>query len=315
MLLLPLGEMVHGARGVFRDKQKAFLFWWIALPLVFFSLSANKLPGYLLPVLPPLTLWIAILVEQASRAAATRKGTASAVPESPQDPGAAAPEVRSRVHRTAGNQAPGNSASCGLPEAVPPVLIGCSALLLLTVPLFAPLLAESLATGLRQALADWSIAGAWREILQGAVPVSRWLVLAGAVGFTFYFAARKQALYASYMLLAGVAVCLLAITAHLSPAINSVASARSVADRIVSLAVPAEEVAVYRIHRNQTYQLSYYLEHGLPEWSPDDTASNASIVVAAQDQEVLIARPVSFFPGQRLRVWELIGLRIGTERQ
>ena len=117
------------------------------------------------------------------------------------------------------------------------------------------------------------------------------------------------------MLLASVAVCLLAITAHLSPAINSVASARSVADRIVSLAVPAEEVAVYRIHRNQTYQLSYYLGHGLPEWSPDDTASNASIVVAAQDQEVPIARPVSFFPGQRLRVWELIGLCIRTERQ
>ena len=67
LLLLPLAEMVCAARGVFRDKQRAFLFWWIALPFLFFSLSENKLPGYLLPVLPPVTLWFAILVARAAK--------------------------------------------------------------------------------------------------------------------------------------------------------------------------------------------------------------------------------------------------------
>jgi hypothetical protein len=286
MLLLPLGELVHGARNILRDRQKALLFWWIVLPFVFFSLSENKLPGYILPILPPLTLWIAMLVEQASRS------------------GASAGE---------GDAAAAKDSSCGLPESVPLVLIGMSALLLLTVPLFAPLLSESLATGLRQALADWSLGGAWRGIQSGAVPFSRWLLLAGAVGFTIYFAIRKQPLFASYMLLAGIAVCMLAITTHLAPLINRIASTRTIAERVTEMSVRPGEVAVYRLHRNQTYQLSYYLGRGLPEWSPQDTASDTSIVIAAQDQQIPIARPMSFFPGQRIRIWELIGLRIETE--
>ena len=145
------------------------------------------------------------------------------------------------------------------------------------------------------------------------MPVSRWLLLTGSVGFTFYFAYRRQPLYASFMAFTGVALCLLALTAHLSPSINRVASARSVAERIATLGVPVEEVAVYRLHRNQTYQLSYYLGHGLPEWLPEDTSSDVSIVVAGQDQQVPIARPLAYFPGQRLRIWELIGLRTETE--
>jgi len=332
LLLLPLGEMVHAARGVFRDKQRAFLFWWVVMPFVFFSLSENKLPGYLLPILPPVTLWIAILVERASRAVGETGleqfslwGRSSATaPEGRKilaqgvSPGLDKQENNKprRGGRQAGvgeNQLDADSVSC-MPQSVPLVLIACSALLLLLVPLFAPLLSESLATGMRQALADWSIGGAWQQVLRGPVPVSRWLLVAGSVGFTIYFAMRKQALFASFMAFTGVAVCLLAITAHLSPAINRVASARPVAERVIELGVPAEDVAVYRIHRNQAYQLSYYLGRGLPEWSLEDPTSNVSVVVAGQDEQVPIAHPVSYFPGQRLRIWELIGLRIETER-
>lgn len=300
LLLLPLGELVHAARGIFRDKQRAFLFWWVAMPFAFFSLSENKLPGYLLPILPPMTLWIAILAGQTARAAETSGDSEPAVPSKPR--------------KTRGDSICGETASCGMPVAVPLILIGCSALLLLLVPLLAPLLSESLATGLRQALVDWSVAGAWEQVLRGPVPVSRWLLVAGSVGFAIYFAVRKQAVFASFMAFLGVVVCLLAITAHLSPAINRVASARPVAERVMEMGVPAEDVAVYRVHRNQAYQLSYYLGRGLVEWSPEDTTSNISIVVAGQDQQVPIARPVALFPGQRLRIWELLGLRIETGR-
>jgi hypothetical protein len=186
-------------------------------------------------------------------------------------------------------------------------------MLLLTVPLFAPLLSESLATGLRRALADWSVASAWTGILRGPVPVSRWILLAGAVGFSLAFLRQKQALGAAYMALTGVAVCLLALTTHLAPSINRVASARPVAERILSLTVPAGEVAVFRLHRNQTYQLSFYLGRGLREWSPDDPIGSVSLVVAGQDEQIPFAQPSSFFPGQRLRMWELTGVRIETE--
>ncbi len=37
-----------------RDPRRLFLFLWIAVPLIFFSLAGSKLPGYILPILPPL---------------------------------------------------------------------------------------------------------------------------------------------------------------------------------------------------------------------------------------------------------------------
>ncbi|MGH9784115.1 MAG: glycosyltransferase family 39 protein, partial [Terriglobia bacterium] len=279
LLLLPLLETLRARSSLFQDQRRAFLVWWIALPFLFFSLAENKLPGYVLPILPPLTLWIAILVEEVSLSVETGM----------------------------------NARSTRLPPKLPLALIGVSALLLLTVPLFAPLLSESLATGLRRALADWSLTGAWTEMLRGAVPISRWILLAGAVGFSFAFLWQKQALGAAYMALTGAAVCMLAITTHLAPSINRVASTRPVAERILSLAVPADEVAVYRIHRNQTYQLSFYLGSGLQEWSPENSAGKASLVVAGQGEQVPFAQPLSFFPGQRLRLWELTGVRIETE--
>ena len=39
-----------------RDPRRVFLLLWIGVPLVFFSLASSKLPGYILPILPPLSL-------------------------------------------------------------------------------------------------------------------------------------------------------------------------------------------------------------------------------------------------------------------
>ena len=292
MLLLPTLELIHSPRRILENRQKAFLFWWVALPLVFFSLSENKLPGYLLPILPPLALWIAeIAMRGQEKEPASDTSRRKAAPSAALHPSAPHPPA--------------------MPLAL--WLIGVSTLLLLTVPVLAPLLAESLATGLRQALANWSLASAGAGIWRGAVPVSRWIVLAVGVAFGFYFLRQKQALGAAFMALLGVALCMLAISTHLSPSINRVASARSVAERIASLGVPMQDVAVYRIHRNQAYQLSFYLNHALPEWSPEDRSSNISLVVANQDEQVPFAEPLSLFPGQRLRLWQLTGVRIETE--
>jgi len=41
-------------RRWFEDRRLRFLAWWVLFGLLFFSLSANKLPGYLLPLLPAL---------------------------------------------------------------------------------------------------------------------------------------------------------------------------------------------------------------------------------------------------------------------
>ncbi len=40
------------------NRADLFVLSWLVVPLVFFSLAGSKLPGYILPCLPPLALWI-----------------------------------------------------------------------------------------------------------------------------------------------------------------------------------------------------------------------------------------------------------------
>ncbi len=41
-------------RGAWSDPRRAFLLWWVLFGLIFFSASTNKLPGYVLPLVPAL---------------------------------------------------------------------------------------------------------------------------------------------------------------------------------------------------------------------------------------------------------------------
>jgi 4-amino-4-deoxy-L-arabinose transferase-like glycosyltransferase len=41
-----------------RDRGDLFVLGWLLLPLLFFSVAGSKLPGYILPCLPPLALWM-----------------------------------------------------------------------------------------------------------------------------------------------------------------------------------------------------------------------------------------------------------------
>lgn len=55
--LLPSGRLLQNPRNWLRlDSATLFLLCWCVFPLVFFSLSRSKLPGYILPSLPPLAL-------------------------------------------------------------------------------------------------------------------------------------------------------------------------------------------------------------------------------------------------------------------
>ena len=47
-------------RGGGPGNARIFLWIWVALPLLFFSLSESKLPGYILPVVPALALLVAL---------------------------------------------------------------------------------------------------------------------------------------------------------------------------------------------------------------------------------------------------------------
>jgi 4-amino-4-deoxy-L-arabinose transferase-like glycosyltransferase len=70
-LLLPWTPLVPLAarRGLYRDPRCRFLLAWALFGLVFFSAAANKLPGYLLPLLPAVAALMAIALAESRRSA------------------------------------------------------------------------------------------------------------------------------------------------------------------------------------------------------------------------------------------------------
>ncbi len=55
-------------RRLYQDRRALFLLVWLAWGFLFFSVSRNKLPGYLLPVLPPVAALIGIAMASGGRA-------------------------------------------------------------------------------------------------------------------------------------------------------------------------------------------------------------------------------------------------------
>ncbi|HTQ54956.1 MAG TPA: glycosyltransferase family 39 protein [Bryobacteraceae bacterium] len=52
-------------RGLYSDARRGFLLLWFLFGLVFFSLSRNKLPGYLLPLMPPAAILMGMALAEA----------------------------------------------------------------------------------------------------------------------------------------------------------------------------------------------------------------------------------------------------------
>jgi 4-amino-4-deoxy-L-arabinose transferase-like glycosyltransferase len=53
------------SKPIYDDRRVRFLAAWFVWGLVFFSLSRNKLPGYLLPLLPPLAALLGLVIQKA----------------------------------------------------------------------------------------------------------------------------------------------------------------------------------------------------------------------------------------------------------
>jgi 4-amino-4-deoxy-L-arabinose transferase-like glycosyltransferase len=57
-------------RSLYSERRRIFLLLWAAFGLVFFSAATNKLPGYLLPLLPAVAALMGIALAETKRAAA-----------------------------------------------------------------------------------------------------------------------------------------------------------------------------------------------------------------------------------------------------
>jgi 4-amino-4-deoxy-L-arabinose transferase-like glycosyltransferase len=54
-------------RSLYSDSRRRFLLWWVVFGLVFFSISRNKLPTYVLPLIPPLAALMGIALAEHKR--------------------------------------------------------------------------------------------------------------------------------------------------------------------------------------------------------------------------------------------------------
>jgi hypothetical protein len=265
-LLLPVVTLAKRSRSIFKDPQQIFLFYWILLPFVFFSLAENKLPGYLLPILPPLALWIGAAVAERYNDAGSR-------------------------------------------WLLRGVILGAALLLLALSPAIVVLLPESLATGLGTALAQARTAGVWEQITDGPVPLVAWVVLIGLVIFTAALLWRSRTLAAGFSVALGVAWVVLLLTTYLAPAINRVASVRTMAASLREDGINPRSLAVLYLHRNQIYGLGFYLSSLPQPWEMNGGMGWIQFVAAREDlvegQVQPGARPISWFPGQRVRLWSV----------
>jgi 4-amino-4-deoxy-L-arabinose transferase-like glycosyltransferase len=64
----PLLLLLISSRAAYRDPRRRFLAVWLVFGLVFFSLATNKLPGYVLPLLPAAAALMGIALDEAADA-------------------------------------------------------------------------------------------------------------------------------------------------------------------------------------------------------------------------------------------------------
>ena len=274
LLLLPVIELFRsGSHAMWRNRQKAFLFLWFSLTFVFFSLSQNKLPGYILPVLPPLALWIAMIIEGENAESEERKVSV-------------------------------DSLEATALQRMSVWLIGSGALLLVVIPFVIPLLPFAVISGVRQAVSG--IAGHyWSAVTHGPLPVPAMFLVLAPAGFAIFKLMRRDLIEAIFFTMVGAALSIALLVEFVAPEINRVASVRTIAQRMQALNIDGSEVAMSGLNRNQSLGLAFYLNHELPEWNERSIPEAIGYVIAKDDVRVLDAQMMVLFPGQHLRLWVL----------
>jgi 4-amino-4-deoxy-L-arabinose transferase-like glycosyltransferase len=283
LLLLPLFALARqGIGDSLKSARVSLLFYWTLLPLLFFSLAENKLPGYLLPLLPPLSLWIATSIR----------------------PAGITPEDMAPEKETIAALQSAHTHRAWRPEKI---LLMIAASLLLLTPGIVLLIPGALSAGFRSSLAEISSTGFWNALSASPFPTQLWLALLALTALSFYLIWNGKLLPAASAITLTVIFCITSMLTYLSPAINRVASSRNVAARVKTLGFHPAQLATFYLHRNQIYGLSFYLNQPHVEWNPYTASQSISYVAARADLPVdelrLGARSLILFPGQNLRLW------------
>jgi len=229
--LLPWAPLVFVAirRGFQRDPRRLFLLLIVLWGLLLFSVSVNKLPGYVLPLIPACAILMALGMEEPVRAKDNSPGREpweAVPPDEPRNGAEEAPAWKRRV---------------------PPLLALC-ALLLISFPIAGRMLPGALLAGLSHT----------------PLPAFQWVWLAplplAAAAWTL--AHRQRRLAAVACVACGAALGVLYLKRDVMPEVDRVASARPLWRRV---SPQADNACVEPIHRNWRYGLNYYSVVPLPD--------------------------------------------------
>jgi len=243
--LLPWTPLVFAAvrRGFYRDPRRLFLLLIVCWGLLLFSVSVNKLPGYVLPLVPACVILLALGVEETAASSKTPSQPVRAEENSP----------RRERWESSPPQEPRNGAEEKPPAKSLfalriPLLLALCALLLVSFPIAGAMLPGALLAGLSHT----------------PLPAFRWLWLIpvplAAAAWTL--TRRQRNLAAVACVACGAALGVLYLKEGVMPEVDRVASARPLWRRLSS---QADRACVGPIHRNWRYGLNYYSIVPLPD--------------------------------------------------
>jgi 4-amino-4-deoxy-L-arabinose transferase-like glycosyltransferase len=244
------------------DSWQLFLLLWMSVPIVFFSASHSKLPGYIMPAVPAGALLIADYLALRRRDGNIGKnevGEGHLI------------EIHSGDIRKGADLklrplfAVSHAALCGL-------------------LIFAAFSAASIAIHRRIPVGALAYIGA-------AVAAVTAIGIAGAL------LSRAGVRLLSRVTLIAVVISVAVVIRIAAPVIDATQSARPVAETIRSFSQEPVPIAIYHINRMQEYGLEFYLNRATEMYEAGHIPAAAHVVVAARNAQVDIAQLV---PGRRV---------------
>jgi len=243
------------------DSWALFLLIWMIVPIVFFSVSQSKLPGYILPAVPAGALLAAEYL--AGRQVQERGAGEERLPP--------------------------------LFAAAHAVLCG----LLIFAALSAALFAGSMVmnhhlrwSARTSGIGVWTI-GTWGVGIGSSAVIAA--VFALGIGAALWSRAGSRLLSRSTIF--AVVISVAAVIRFAAPVIDATQSARPIAASIAGFSREPVPIAVYHLNREQQYGLEFYLNRGVARYETEDIPAADHVLVAAQSTQVEVAQLV---PGRRV---------------
>ncbi|MGO9009892.1 MAG: ArnT family glycosyltransferase [Bryobacteraceae bacterium] len=255
--LLPWAPLVVAAirRGFYRDPRRLFLLLVVLWGLLLFSVAVNKLPGYVLPLIPACAILMALGVEATAAApehatsaqARKRQAPAEVQPARAEDSSPRREPWEDRQLQEPRNRAKEKPPAKSLSARIP-LLLALSALLLVSFPIAGRMLPGALLAGLsRTPLPTFS----WIWLIPLPLAAAAWVL-----------ARRQRRLAAVACVACGAALGVLYLKRDVMPEVDRVASARPLWRRF---SAQADRACVEPIQRSFRYGLNYYSVVPLPD--------------------------------------------------